>query len=281
MGSAEPRVKVTLLGTGTSHGIPMIGCTCPVCTSPDPHDKRTRVSAYVEISGVRILIDTAPELRLQCLANGIDALDAVLFTHHHADHVTGLDDLRRFNWLMKGPVPCYGTERTLSRLRDMFSYAFRTADDSPHSRPQLELHTISTEGFSIGPAHIIPIPLMHGPMPVLGFRFGGFAYCTDCSHISAQSLRLLEGLDVLVLDGLRRTPHPTHFNLEQAVEVARRIEPRQTYFTHIAHELGHAATNAELPPGMALSHDGQSFTVPLPEGAFDPSVSCPEGGRDS
>jgi phosphoribosyl 1,2-cyclic phosphate phosphodiesterase len=254
-------VEVIVLGSGTSHGVPMIGCDCAVCTSTDPKDKRTRPGIWVRMGDLRILVDTAPELRLQCLAHGIAAVDAVLFTHHHADHVAGLDDLRRFNWLMKRPMPCYGTERTLGGLRRMFSYAFEPAADSPHSRPQLELHEITDRPFEVGGELIIPIPLMHGPMPVLGFRFGRFAYCTDCSVIPPESMERLVGLSVLILDALRPKPHPTHFSIEQAVDTARRIGAGRTYFTHMAHQLKHAETNASLPERMELAHDGLRFSA--------------------
>jgi len=261
MTDRDAPVEVIILGSGTSHGVPMIGCLCSVCTSNDPRDRRSRPSIYVRFGGRRLLVDTAPELRLQCIASGIDAVDAVLFTHHHADHVLGLDDLRRFNWLMKGPVVCYGTTPTLDALREMFAYAFRSEPGSPHSRPQLELRSIDTTPFTIGGETIVPVPLMHGPMPVLGFRFGRFAYCTDCNVIPESSIGLLAGLDVLVLDALRPTPHPAHFSLDEAVAVARRIGPRQTYFTHMTHQLGHEEINKALPPGMALTYDGMRFRV--------------------
>jgi len=258
---SSPLVEVVILGSGTSHGVPMIGCRCAVCTSADPRDQRTRPSIFVRMGGARILVDTAPELRLQCIANGIDAVDAVLFTHHHADHVMGLDDLRRFNWIMKKRIPCYGAERTLAALRRMFSYAFEAAPDSPHSKPELELITIKDQPFTLGGETIIPIPLMHGPLPILGFRFGRFAYCTDCSVIPADSMSLLDGLDVLVLDALRLTPHPTHLSIEQAVALAQRIAAGRTYFTHMAHQLQHAQTNATLPRGVELAYDGLRFSM--------------------
>lgn len=254
-------VEVVVLGSGTSHGIPMIGCECPVCTSDDPHDKRTRPSIWVRYGGVRILVDTSPELRLQCLANGIREVDAVFFTHHHADHVAGLDDLRRFNWMTKKAVPCYGTERTLSGVQRMFSYAFEPAGNSPHSRPLLELHAIADDPFVVGGMEIIPIPLLHGPMPVLGYRFGPFAYCTDCSAIPDSSIALLRGVDLLILDALRHDEHPTHLSLKAAVQLADRIGAGQTYFIHMAHQLKHQETNAMLPRGMALSHDGLRITL--------------------
>lgn len=245
-----------MMGTGTSHGIPMIGCRCPVCTSDDPRDKRMRSSALVEMGGRSFLIDTTPELRMQCLACNITRVDAVLYTHDHADHVAGLDDLRRFNVLQGTSIIAYGDENTTLSLRRMFPYAFEHKPDYPSTKPQLELAVIkgSFEAFGVP---IIPIPLLHGKMPVLGFRFGGFAYCTDVSFIPEESYRLLEGLDVLVLDALRLRPHPTHFNLEQAIVVARRIGAIRTYFTHIAHELAHETTNARLSKGMMLAYDGQ------------------------
>lgn len=234
----------------------MIGCQCPVCTSANSRDQRTRPSIWIRFGRARILVDTAPELRLQCNANDIDCVDAVLFTHHHADHIFGFDDLRRFNWLAKRPMPCYGTQTTVSALQHIFSYAFTPSPGSPHSRPHIDATVIDERPFDVAGERIIPIPLMHGPMPVMGFRFGDFAYCTDCNVIPESSWCLLEGLDVLILDALRRTPHPAHFNLEQAVEAACRIGARRTFFTHITHELPHEATNRELPDGMALAYDG-------------------------
>lgn len=255
------QVEVIIMGSGTSHGVPMIGCRCPVCLSPDPRDRRTRAGIFVRIGLARLLIDTTPELRLQCIANDIREVDAVLFTHHHADHVVGLDDLRRFNWIMRQPMPCYGAVETLAALRRMFSYAFDHTPDSPHSRPELALEPISHEPFFVKGESIIPIPLLHGKTDVFGFRMGDFAYCTDCSFISESSFDLLRGVKVLVLDALRNRPHPAHFNLGQAVDAARRINAGQTYFTHIAHELKHEETNRKLPPGMALAYDGLRLEV--------------------
>ncbi len=214
----------------------------------------------IEADGRSILIDTSPELRVQCLACNISRVDAVLFTHYHADHVAGLDDLRRFNHLQKTVLTCYGNGATLDAVQQMFPYAFEDNPNYPSAKPHLEAAEID------GPAQIagmdvVPIPLLHGQMPVLGFRVGRFGYCTDCSLIPDASLGLLEDLDVLVLDALRRRPHPTHFNLAQAVDLAARIGAGQTYFTHIAHELGHEATNAELPDRMALAYDGQIVSL--------------------
>jgi phosphoribosyl 1,2-cyclic phosphate phosphodiesterase len=251
------RVRITLLGTGTSHGIPMIGCDCAVCTSDDPHDRRTRTAIAVEFGGKRVLVDTPPELRLQCVANGIDHLDAVLFTHAHADHVTGMDDLRRFNWLCGGAVNCYASAATIATIQRMFAYIFLDEPDYPSHKPQLTPHEIGPGPLELCGHRVEALQLFHGDMPVLGFRFGKIAYCTDCSRIPDETLARLDGLDVLILDGLRKRPHPTHFNIEQAVAMAQRIGAKQTLFTHIAHELPHAETNADLPDGMDLAYDGQ------------------------
>ncbi len=260
MNTTSGDIRVIILGSGTSHGIPMIGCDCPVCTSADPRDRRTRPSIAVDYGDRTILVDTTPELRLQCVAHGIRRVDAVLFTHHHADHVAGLDDLRRFNWLLQTTVPCYGRADTLEVIRRMFLYAFEDDPDYPSHKPDLRLVPIEDEKLELFGRIIIPIPLLHGPLPILGYRFGKIAYCTDCNVIPEPSLELLRDLDVLILDALRQRPHPTHFNLPQAVEVARRIGARRTLFTHIAHELQHEPVNAQLPEGMELAYDGQTVT---------------------
>lgn len=253
-------MRITLLGTGTSHGVPMIACDCAVCTSADPRDRRTRAGIHVQFGDRGILVDTTPELRLQCLACDIRRVDAVLFTHQHADHVAGLDDLRRFNHLLGGPLTCYGNRATLEALVRMFPYAFADMPDYPSAKPQLLTQLIDGE-FEVCGLRVRPVSLLHGDLPVLGFRFGDFAYCTDCSRIPDEGFELLRGVRVLVLDALRRRPHPTHFNLDQAVAIAGRIGARQTYFTHVAHEMAHEATNAELPPGMALGFDGQVIVM--------------------
>lgn len=248
-------LAITILGSGTSHGVPMIGCDCPVCTSDDPRDRRTRCSAVFSFDDRHILVDTAPELRLQAVACGVRRVDAVLYTHHHADHVVGLDDLRRFNWLAGGVLPVYGSDATLTRVEQMFPYAFFEDPEYPSAKPQLAATRVSAP-FELFGRTVTPIPYLHGPLPVIGFRIGSIAYCPDCSLMPEDARPLLRDLDVLVLDALRRRPHPTHFNLDQAVEEARRIGAQRTYFTHIAHELRHAETNAELPRGMQLAHDG-------------------------
>lgn len=247
--------RLTILGSGTSHGVPMIGCNCPTCTSDDPHDKRTRASAVFGFDGCNVLIDTGPELRLQCVACGLREVHAILFTHHHADHVVGLDDVRVFNRKREREIVVYGSRYTLERVERMFPYAFRDDPDYPSVKPRLRAHPIDGP-FELSGRRIVPIPLLHGELGVLGFRAGRIAYCTDCSRIPDESHALLEDLDVLILDAVRNRPHPTHFNLEEAIEAARRIGARLTYFTHIAHALRHAEVNRDLPQGMALAYDG-------------------------
>ena len=249
-------VEVLFLGTGTSHGVPMIGCDCAVCKSPDPRDRRTRPSIFLTFDdGLRVLVDTTPDLRMQALEHDLRHLDAILFTHSHADHIMGLDDVRRYNWLNRAPMPLYADERTVRDLRRTFAYVWDPDAPKGGGIPDLRLWTIAGR-FCLGRQEVIPVPIRHGPWEILGFRFGRFAYLTDCNGIPETSLELLRDLDIVVLDALRLRPHPTHFTLEEAVEMARTIGARQTYFTHVAHELGHQATCAALPAGMALAHDG-------------------------
>ncbi|HWE93645.1 MAG TPA: MBL fold metallo-hydrolase [Tepidisphaeraceae bacterium] len=254
-------IELLFLGTGTSAGIPMIGCHCEVCSSPDPRDRRMRPSVVISYANTRVLIDTTPELRLQCLANDVDRIDAVVYTHAHADHVMGLDDVRRFNAIRGGPLDLWADEPTFSTLHRCFSYAFMSPSrDLKVFRPHL-VHRPITGPFQIGPTTWTPIKLLHGEMPVLGFRIGNLAYCTDVSAIPEESFPLLEGLDVLVLDALQRERHTTHFSLEEALEASQRIGAKQTLFTHIAHRMAHAATNRALPDNMQLAYDGQRVTA--------------------
>ena len=248
-------LRLTILGSGTSHGVPMIACDCPVCTSADPRDRRTRTSAVFSYGGHHVLVDTAPELRLQCLACHVTRIDAILYTHAHADHVAGLDDVRRFNYLLGRALPVYASAYTLGRVRQMFDYAFVDDADYPSAKPQLQ--AVEIDGpFELFGRRVTPIPYWHGPTEVFGYRVGDVAYCPDCNRIPESSRALLSGLDVLVLDALRHRPHPTHFNLEQALAEAGRSGAARTYFTHLTHELGHAQTNPTLPPGMELAYDG-------------------------
>ncbi|MFI5177068.1 MAG: MBL fold metallo-hydrolase [Vicinamibacterales bacterium] len=254
-------MRVVFLGTGTSHGVPMIGCDCDVCRSTDPRDKRTRPSVYLELDdGGRVLVDTTPDLRTQALRHDLRQLDAIFFTHAHADHVMGLDDVRRFNMINRAPVPIYADARTLADVERTFAYIFDPRTAKGGGVPDVRLWRIGGR-FCFGRQEVTPVPVRHGPRTILGFRIGGFAYLTDCNDIPAASLAELGGLHTLVLDALRHRPHPTHFTLEQAVVVARRIGAGQTYFTHIAHDLPHAETCAALPAGMALAYDGLTLMI--------------------
>lgn len=256
-------MKVTVLGSGTSHGVPSIGCDCAVCASTDPKDRRTRPSIYLETNRTRVLVDTSTDLRLQALAHNIRRVDAILFTHSHADHVMGLDDVRRFNQMQGGAISCYAGAETIANLRQMFGYVFNPPKQIGGGLPQLVLREIDGP-FSIGDLDVVPVPVWHGKLPVLGFRVGSFAYLTDCNRIPEESWPLLTsdgGVRTLILDALRHRPHSTHFSLSEACDVARRLGADRTYFTHICHDLGHAATNAQLPAGMQLAYDGLVLTI--------------------
>jgi len=254
-------VRVLFLGTGTSHGVPMIGCDCEVCTSPDPRDRRSRPSILLQCDdGLRVLVDTTPDLRAQALAHDIRRVDAILFTHSHADHVMGLDEVRRYNMISRAAMPIFADAGTLRELRRTFAYIFESDAPKGGGVPDVRLYPIAG-AFCLGRQDVVPVPIQHGPWNILGFRFGGFAYLTDCNGIPETSLALLGGLDTLVLDALRKRPHPTHFTIDEAVAMAGQIGARRTYFTHIAHELGHASTCAWLPAGMALAHDGLSIEI--------------------
>ncbi|MFL6280359.1 MAG: MBL fold metallo-hydrolase [Vicinamibacterales bacterium] len=249
-------MRITFLGTGTSHGVPMIGCDCETCRSTDPRDKRWRASVYVETDdGQAVLVDAGPDIRAQSLAFGVRRVDAIVFTHGHADHIMGLDDIRRFNALQQRPMPCFGDEATLSDLRRTFFYVFDPNTPRGGGLPQIELFQV-VGPFCLGPQEITPIPIFHGKRPILGLRMGRFAYLTDCSRIPDASWRLLDGLDLLVVDALRDMPHPTHFSLTEAIDASARISARRTCFTHMCHNLRHADTCARLPPGVELAYDG-------------------------
>lgn len=248
--------RITFLGTGTSSGIPMIGCACAVCRSTDPRDRRLRPSIHVDVEGrAAILVDTGPDLRQQVLTHGVARVDAVLFTHSHADHILGLDEIRRFNFVQEAPIPCYATAAAWEGIRRTFHYVFDGLPRQGGGIPKIDAHDIDGP-FTIAGVRVVPVPLWHGPMPILGFRFGSFAYLTDCSAIPDDSWPLVAGVDTLVIDALRDKKHSTHFTVAEALEAIARIAPRRAYLTHMAHQLGHAETSARLPAGVELAYDG-------------------------
>lgn len=248
-------IELTFLGTGTSNGIPVIGCECDVCRSTDVRDRRSRTSAVVRIDGRTILIDAATELRLQALDAGLSRIDAVLFTHAHADHTGGFDDLRRFNELGQAHLPVYAGAETAAILRERFAYAFEDAFPFYGGKPDLLLHEVAGP-FELFGQSIVPVPVTHGRMTVFGYRIGDLAYVTDAKTIPESSLALLEGLDVLVLNALRERPHPTHLSLAEAVATIERLRPREAYLVHLSHELGHQQATAHLPRGVSIAYDG-------------------------
>lgn len=254
-------MRVTVLGSGTSHGIPAIGCACSVCTSPDPRDRRHRCSIAVEWRGKTIVVDTPPEFRQQVIRSNIERVDLLLFTHSHADHIFGLDDVRRFNEMQGAEMPIYSGEVTLRDLERSFQYVF-IPTQLGGGKPKLVLTPIPDEGLDWEGLRILPIPIFHGQMPILGFRFGSFAYVTDASRIPPESMERLGGLDTLILGALRWEEHPTHFTIEEALEVVAALKPRRTFFTHMAHTVGHRGTEARLPSGVRLAYDGLVLDIP-------------------
>jgi phosphoribosyl 1,2-cyclic phosphate phosphodiesterase len=257
-------MRLTFLGTGTSFGVPQIGCSCAVCHSTDPRDRRTRSGAVLDVRGTRILIDTPPELRLQLLAQGITQVDAVVYTHEHADHINGIDDLRIFSVRRPQPLPIYGPAETLERIRTSFNYIF---DDSvlPYegtSKPRLSLHPVDPGRMvSVAGVEVLPLAFHHGHLRVFGYRFGRLAYITDVKEIPLSSHEQLRGLDVLVLNALWWRPHPTHLSIPEAVETARLLGAKRTYLTHLTHETGHADLAGKLPAGVFPAYDGLTVEV--------------------
>ena len=251
----------TFLGTGTSIGVPVVGCACAVCTSDDPRNQRYRSSVLVGTPQGNILIDTGPELRLQLLRAKIGAVQAVLFTHYHADHLFGLDDVRPLCKHLGGPMPLYCTDEVEAKIREAFSYAFKAdMQQLPLGYvPRMTFRRISEEPFSVLDQRVVPVPLRHAHFDVFGFRFDDVAYCTDVNKIPGQSWRLLEGLKVLVLDALRFKPHPGHFSINEALDVIRELRPQKAYLTHIAHEVDHETVSRQLPANVELAYDGLKF----------------------
>ncbi len=252
-------MRVTVLGSGTSTGVPVVTCDCEVCRSDDPRDRRSRPSVHLAWSDASVLVDTSTDFREQALRHGIRRLDAVLYTHHHADHVLGLDELRLFHWRQGGPIPLYGNRETLAAIRRTFWYVF---EDGPAGggKPRVLLREVQGP-FGIAGRTVVPVPVRHGTLEILGYRIGGFAYLTDVSDLPEMSYALLEGLEVLLMSALRPRPHPTHQSLEQALERARRIGASRTILTHLGHEMPYRTIAAALPAGVDLAYDGLSFEV--------------------
>jgi len=248
------KATLTVLGSGTSMGVPTLGCRCAVCTSADPHDRRTRPSIMVDFGHRRILIDTTPDFREQALREQVRRLDAVLYTHAHADHILGLDDLRPLTFFQDGKIPLYGEEPTIRRLEVMFDYIF-AGQYKYGGLAQVELRTLDGP-LELHGATFQPVRVFHGDAPICGFRFGAAAYLTDFSDIPEESMALLQDLDILFLDALRHKPHPTHSTVENSLSLVERLKPQRAFFTHISHDLPHAETNRKLPEHVRLAHDG-------------------------
>jgi phosphoribosyl 1,2-cyclic phosphate phosphodiesterase len=248
-------LTITFLGTGTSTGVPVIGCRCGVCTSGNEKNKRLRQSVKIEANGKFALIDTTPDLRLQLLRDPIPRLDFILFTHSHSDHLMGLDDIRPFNFRQHEPIHAFANPKTAKAIRRAFSYIWN--DSQPGGgKPQLELHEVE-EPFTHEGIRIVPIPVTHGDWTILGFRIGDFAYITDTNGVPDSSVRLLDGIRILALDGLRPSPpHPTHFTIEEAIECSRRIGAKDTYLIHLTHDIDHDEFERTLPAGVRLAYDG-------------------------
>ena len=257
------QAEIVILGSGTSMGVPTLGCNCAVCTSTDPRNTRSRPSIAVEWEGNRVLIDTGPDFRQQALREKIQHVDAVLYTHPHADHILGLDDLRPLSFRHAAGMALYADDRTIGVLERVFSYTFSPNAKYP-TRARVRLQPLNDrESAEINGAAFQRVPILHGELPVAGFRFGSAAYLTDMSVIPEASLLLLEDLDVLILDALRKEPHPSHANVEQALAWIERVRPRHAFFTHMSHELDHAETENELPPHIRLAYDGLRIPIEI------------------
>ncbi|MDQ8005837.1 MAG: MBL fold metallo-hydrolase [Pedobacter sp.] len=253
-------MKVTFLGTGTSQGIPVIGCGCVVCKSADKKDKRLRVSVWIQTDDKSIVIDSGPDFRYQMLRAGVDDLDAILYTHEHKDHVAGLDDIRPFNYILKKRIDIYATERVQEALRREFQYIF--ADVKYHGLPQINLYTITDENFNVGHIEVVPFEVMHYKLPILGYRIGDFTYITDAKTITEASLEKIRGTKVLVLNALQKESHISHLTFDEAIAMAEKVGAEMTYFTHISHNLGlHEEINKELPATIQLAYDGLTIDL--------------------
>lgn len=249
-------MKIIFLGTGASPGVPMLGCGCKVCRSHNPKNKRLRASILIQENGFNLLVDTSTDLRAQCLAHNISHIDAALFTHHHADHILGLEELRAFNHFSKTVIPCYGSAPTLSGIKKMFHYIFNGAPSYAGLVSQVKLYPVGSEPFFAGGMGITPLDIKHGDMTITGYKFNNAAYVTDCSEIPAESMKKLEGLDLLILNALRYDPHPTHFNLDAALGAVEALKPKRAILTHMAHQMDAEETGKVLPEHVELAYDG-------------------------
>jgi phosphoribosyl 1,2-cyclic phosphate phosphodiesterase len=248
-------LKVTFLGTGTSQGVPVIGCTCEVCCSLDYRDKRLRSSVHIEINGQSLVVDTGPDFRQQMLREHVSRLDAVLLTHAHRDHTAGIDDVRAYNFLQSMNMPVYGTPDTLSQIKSDFAYIF--GSDNYPGLPRIDLRPITDGSFSVNNVSVTPLPVLHLYLPVFGFRIGDFSYITDANAIPDSTFEKLKGTKILVLNALQKEKHISHFNLEEAIEIVKNVNPEKAYFTHISHRMGlHNAVSKELPENIMLAVDG-------------------------
>ena len=254
-------MKVIILGSGTSQGIPLIGCKCETCLSNNPKDNRLRTSAFIEVDGVKILIDTSIDFRQQMLRYKVTDIDAVLFTHHHVDHILGLDDLRQINQRLDKFIDLYGNKTTMEEICITFRYAFDDLLIKYKAVPLININEIKNESFKIKDFEVIPIEVNHGNIKIFGYRIGKFAYITDCSEVPDSEIPKLKNLEVLIINALRIAPHPTHLNVEQAVELTQRINPGKAYFTHITHKINHDKINSTLPKNIELAYDGLKFDL--------------------
>ncbi len=244
---------ITFLGTGTSIGVPMIGCDCPTCSSSDPKNRRYRSSIYIEIDNLKLLIDTPPEMRLQFLENNITEVNSILFTHAHADHIMGFDDIRAINRLQQEEIPCYGNQDTIKEIERIFDYIFNTSQIGG-GIPRVILNTVNLT-FKISNVTIIPLPVKHGELDILGYKIGEMAYITDCSHIPSSTMNLLSNIEVLIIDALRYKPHPTHMNIEEVLSIIDKLKVNKAYLTHLSHDLEHNNVNKKLPANVQLAYD--------------------------
>ena len=249
---------VTILGSGTSNGVPVIGCTCPVCLSSEKKNNRTRSSIWIQGESASVVIDTATEFRIQALREGIDWVDAVFLTHAHADHIHGLDDIRPLSY--NKTIPVYGNEPTIAEIQHRFDYIFKGTQKGG-GKPRITLHTLGAGTVRIEDLTITPVPVLHGKLPILAYRIGDVGYCTDCSYIPESSIKLLANLKLLIIGSLRYTPHPTHFSVSQTVEVFRELRPKKAYLTHISHEIEHNTLASELPDGIEPAWDGLNIEI--------------------